>query len=42
MKQLVDDTLSSFIAHNPKTSAYELNSNLKDKFERILCHLIQI
>ena len=42
IKQLVDDLLLSFITHNAKTEAYELNSDLKNKPEWTLCHLIQI
>ena len=33
IKQLVQDVLLSFITLNAKTSAYELNSNLKNKPE---------
>ena len=40
IKQIVDDVLLSFIIFNAKTRAYELNSNLKNKFEWTLCYLL--
>ena len=33
IKQFLDDILLSFFAHNAKTYAYELDSNLKKKSE---------
>ena len=30
IKQLVDNMLLSFMTHNAKTKAYELNTNLKN------------
>ena len=40
IKQLEDDVVLSFITLNGKTWAYELNSNLKNKSEWTLYHLL--
>ena len=41
VKQLVDVVLS-FITGNAETQVFELNSNMKNKSQWTLCHLIQI